>query len=379
MFPTQAAGQGTEMPGLPPLPLPAGVRTRMVPSVNGLDMHVLEAGDPRAPALLLLHGFPEIAYSWRAVMAPLAELGFHVIAPDQRGYGRTTGWSDRYEDDLFTSRMPNLVRDVLGLLFRLGHGQAAHVIGHDFGAAVAGWAGLLRPDVFRTVTVMSAPFAAPAAIPLGRPDPAGEDIAAALAALARPRQHYQRYYSTAAANGDMLNAPDGLPAFLRAYFHMKSADWHENRPFELEGWTAEALAQMPTYYIMDLATTMPEAVVGAMPDAPNGWLSDVDLAVYAQEYARTGFQGGLNWYRCRFVPEYVRELQVFAGRRLTTPLAFIAGARDWGVRQTPGALEAMAARGSEAYRGSHLLDGAGHWVQQEQPAAMLEAFKRAML
>ncbi len=350
----------------------------MLEGVNGLDVHVLEAGDPVRPALLLLHGFPELAFSWRHVMVPLAELGFHVIAPDQRGYGRTTGWSDAYAGDLFTFRMPNLVRDAMGVLARMNHPTAAHVIGHDFGASVAGWAGLLRPDVFRTVTVMSAPFVSPSPLPIGAGEPAEADIETALARLPRPRKHYQRYYSTAAANGDMMAAPAGLHAFLRAYFHMKSADWLENRPHTLAGWRAEALAEMPTYYVMDLASTMPEVVAAAMPDAPNAWLSDAELAVYASEYARTGFQGGLNWYRCRFEPHYARELGLFGGARIRAPMTFIAGAQDWGVRQTPGALEAMAGRASTDYRGTSLIEGAGHWIQQEQPAAFLKAFRAAM-
>jgi len=91
---------------LPPLPLPDGVRSAYVKGVNGLDMHYLEAGKPSRPLILLLHGFPELAFSWRNLMVPLAEQGFHVIAPDQRGYGRTTGWSEAYDQDLFTSRMP---------------------------------------------------------------------------------------------------------------------------------------------------------------------------------------------------------------------------------------------------------------------------------
>lgn len=366
------------MTALPPLPLPDGVRSRMLPGVNGLDVHVLEAGEAGRPAILLLHGFPEIAYSWRKVMVPLAELGFHVIAPDQRGYGRTTGWSDAYDQDLFTFRMTNLVRDALGVLRRMGHEEAAHVLGHDFGAAVAGWAGLLRPDVFRTVTVMSAPFVPPPPVAVSAPEPAETDIASALAALERPRKHYQHYYSTPAANPDMTTAPEGLAAFIRAYFHMKGAGWHENRPHKLAGWTAEALAGMPTYYVMDLQHTMPEAVAVAQAAAADAWLSDAELAVYAGEYGRTGFQGGLNWYRCRYVPAYVREQAVFGGLKIQAPMAFIAGAQDWGVRQTPGALEAMEARASADWRGAHLIEGAGHWVQQEQPEAVFAAFREAM-
>ena len=367
------------MERLAPLPLPEGVRARMLEGVNGLDVHVLEAGAPERPALLLLHGFPELAYSWRKVMAPLADLGFHVIAPDQRGYGRTTGWSDDYDGDLFAFRMPNLVRDAMGVLAALGHDHAAHVLGHDFGASVAGWAGLLRPDVFRTITVMSAPFVPPPALPLGAPEAETPDIDLALGRLPRPRKHYQRYYSTRPANADMMAAPMGLKDFLKAYFYMKGGDWPENRPRELAGWSAEALAEMPTYYIMDRADTMPAAVAPALASAQNPWQSDEDLSVYAAEYGRTGFRGGLNWYRCRFVPAYLRELGLYGGARMTAPLAFIAGAQDWGIRQTPGALAAMAARASADYRGASLIEGAGHWVQQEQPEAVIAAFKARML
>jgi len=362
-----------------PLPLPDGITSRILEGVNGLDMHVLEAGDPRRPALLLLHGFPEIAYSWRKIMLPLADLGFHVIAPDQRGYGRTTGWSDDYDGDLFTFRMPNLVRDMLGLLRRLGHETAAHVIGHDFGASVAGWAGVIRPDVFRTITVMSAPVPPVASPPSNGPDVPLKDIDAELGALERPRKHYQIYYSTRQANADMTTSPEGLKAFLHAYFHMKGGEWHENRPFRLDGWTGAALAAMPTYYIMDQATTMPEAVRIAARTDFSDWLTGHELDVYAAEYARTGFQGGLNWYRCRFVPEYLRELALYGGRPMPVPMAYIGGARDWGVQQSPGALEAMEKGSSTDYRGTTLVEGAGHWVQQERPEAVIEAWRQAML
>lgn len=359
-----------------PLPLPDGVASRSAAGVNGLDMHYLEAGKPGAPVILLLHGFPELAYSWRKVMPLLAGMGFRVIAPDQRGYGRTTGGLRQFSIDLFTYRMPNLVRDALGLLRQLEIDSCAHVIGHDFGAAVAGWAGLLRPDVFRTVTVASAPFVPPS--PVGAQDPTPDRIDSELARLERPRKHYQGYYSTPSANPDMMNAPGGLAAFLRAYFYMKSADWDGNAPRKLAGWTAEALAEMPTYYIMENDQTMPEAVAGAMPEGEASWLTDAELAVYAAEFGRTGFQGGLNWYRCRFISQYIREAQIFGDRRIEAPMTFIAGASDWGVYQTPGALQAMSERSSTDFRGAYLIDGAGHWVQQERPQAFVAAFKQAM-
>ena len=103
--------------------LPAGIRSRFVPEINGLNVHILEAGfeTPSRPLVLLLHGFPELAYSWRKVMLPLAQAGFHVVAPDQRGYGRTTGWDNRYDGDLSSFRLLNLVRDQVGLVAALVH------------------------------------------------------------------------------------------------------------------------------------------------------------------------------------------------------------------------------------------------------------------
>src|SRR3974390_1767410 len=155
------------MASLPEIPLPAGIRSRYVDDINGLRMHVLEAGfETRGrPCLLLLHGFPELAYSWRKVMVPLAVAGYHVVAPDLRGYGRTTGWNAAYDGDLGAFRVLNIVRDVLGLVFALGYRSLAGLIGHDYGSPIAAWCALLRPDVVRTVALMSAPFAGPPALP----------------------------------------------------------------------------------------------------------------------------------------------------------------------------------------------------------------------
>ncbi len=202
--------------------LPPGIAARLVANGNGLRMHVLEAGFEALgrPCLLLLHGFPELAYSWRKVMPGLAQAGYHVVAPDQRGYGRTTGWDQEYDGDLGSFRMLNLVRDVLGLLDAIGTTRVAAVVGHDFGASVAAWCALLRPDIFPAVALMSAPFAGPPGL-RRTPQP---DIHAALAALPQPRKHYQWYYSTRNADADMRCAAQGLHDFLRGYYHHKSAD-----------------------------------------------------------------------------------------------------------------------------------------------------------
>jgi pimeloyl-ACP methyl ester carboxylesterase len=335
--------------------------------VNGLSMHVLEAGDPQDPLLLLLHGFPELAFSWRHLLGPLAAAGYHVVAPDQRGFGRTTGQDVGHDVDLAPFRMIGLATDMVALIAALGHRRAAAVIGHDFGSIVADWCALARPDLFAAVTMMSAPFTGPP--PLNRGS--APDIHAALAALPQPRQHYTAWFSTPAANADMMDAAQGLAAFLAAYYHVKSGDWPGNAPHPLAGWNAEALAVMPRYYIMDLGHGMAETVAPFGPERQPAWLTEDELAVYAAEFGRTGFQGGLNWYRAR-QPEQVQAERLFAGRRIEVPAQFIAGARDWGVHQAPGGLEAMA-RLCRQFGAVHLIEGAGHWVQQARPDAVLAA------
>ena len=360
-------------------PLPPGIRSRYVDNINGLRMHVLEAGfeTKGRPCLLLLHGFPELAFSWRKVMPALAAAGYHVIAPDQRGYGRTTGWEATYDGDLTPFRLPNLVRDAVGLVSAFGYRHVDAVIGHDFGSPVAAWCALVRPDVFRAVALMSAPFGGPPSLPFNTADkpakPRGEDpVHRELAALPRPRIHYQWYYSTRPADNDMTRPPQGVHDFLRAYYHHKSADWKANKPYPLKAWSAEELAKLPTYYVMDLGKTMPETVAEEMPSreeiAANKWLPDSDLAYYAGEYARTGFQGGLQWYRTGTTGIFNNELQLWSGRTIDVPSCFIAGKQDWGTHQRAGVFETMQKSACTDMIGCHLVDGAGHWVQQEQPA-----------
>ena len=330
-------------------------------------MHVLEAGKESDPCLLLLHGFPELAWSWRKVMRPLADAGYYVIAPDQRGYGLTTGWDGSYDGDLASYRLTNLVKDQKTLLEKLKIKNVAAVIGHDFGSPVAAWCALLHPDIFQSVALMSTPFAGPPASPAPPPDPVHD----ALAALPRPRKHYQWYYSTRTADADMLRCPQGPHAFLRAYYHVKSADWQENRPYELASWSAPELAKMPTYYIMEHGETMAQTVAPHMPDAICTWLTDEELRVYSGAFARTGFQAALQWYRCRTTGRFNDDLAIHKGKRITVPACFIAGASDWGPYQRPGDLRKMRESALADDRGCHFIDGAGHWVQQEQPAEVV--------
>jgi pimeloyl-ACP methyl ester carboxylesterase len=350
------------------VPLDGGIRSRRIDGVNGLSMHILEAGyrSPDQPLVLLLHGFPELAFSWRKLMPLIAARGYHVIAPDLRGYGVTTGWDGDYDGDLASFRLSRLVRDVLALLAALGHQRVAAVVGHDFGSPLAAWCALLHPDIFGCVALLSAPFHGP---PRPGRDP-WPHIDAALSALQPPRKHYQRYYATRDANPDMHTSAQGLSTFLRAYFHCKSHDWPNNRPHALKSWRAEDLAVLPRYYVMDLEKGM-AATAADMAPSPEEierctWLTDAELQVYVTEFGRTGFQGALNWYRNTFDAAAVAELAAFNGRRIEVPACFIAGRSDWGTYQTPGALEAMTSA-CASYAGPYFIEEAGHWVAQEQP------------
>jgi len=384
--PAQSSAVRTDLSTLPPYgngTIPSGIRSRFVANVNGLSVHMLEAGfdRPGRPVVLLLHGFPELAYSWRKVMLPLAEAGYHVIAPDLRGYGRTTGWDDSYDADPDPFRILNMVRDAISLVYALGHRTTAMVVGHDAGAPVASWAALIRPDIFRTVTIMSSPFEGPPALPFDTANGAAaprraitdDELDAELAKLNPPRKYYQNYQRTRGANENMLHAPQGLHAFFRAYYHYKSADWKGNKPHPLKARTAEEMAQIPTYYVMEKDKGMAETVAPFMPSpaeiAACKWLTEAEVEVYATEYGRTGFTGALQGYRVRrgSDPKSVAEMLTFSGRTIDVPSMYIAGKSDWGVYQTPGAVEKMRTTVCTHMAGFHLLDGAGHWVQQEQP------------
>ena len=373
---TSAYGDGT---------LPKGVRSRMIHGVNGLDVHILEAGyeSPGRPLALLLHGFPDLAYGWRHLLPLLADAGYHVVAPDQRGFGRTTGWVNGYDAALGPFSLLNMTRDALGLVSALGYRRTAMLVGHDFGSPVAAYCTLARPDVFPSVVLMSAPFPGPPAFPFNtaeseassvQTNTENQKLAAALAALDPPREHYQQYLSTRGANDDMWHPPQGLHAFLRAFFHVKSADWLGNKPHPLKARTAIELAQMPTYYVMDLGKTMPETVASFHPSAAEvqacNWLTEPELGVYTEEYGRTGFQGALQAYRVYSDPDLNAELRLFSGKTIDVPSLFIGGTSDWGTYSAPGAVELMRTKAATRMGGIELIDGAGHWIQQEQPVRL---------
>jgi pimeloyl-ACP methyl ester carboxylesterase len=394
----RAAIVQTDFSKLPPYgngTLTAGIRSRYIPNVNGLTVHMLEAGyeTPGRPVVVLLHGFPELAYSWRKVMSPVAAAGYHVIAPDQRGFGRTTGWDDSYDADPDPFRILNMTRDATALVFALGHRSIAMIVGHDAGAPVAAWAALIRPDVFRSVTIMSSPYEGPPSLPFdtanGAPLPkraiTDDELDAELAKLNPPRKYYQNYQRTRGANDDMLHAPQGLHAFFRGYYFSKSADNKQNNPHPLKARTAEEMAQIPTYYVMEKDKGMAATAASFMPSNDYilncKWLTEAEVDVYATEYGRTGFTGALQGYRVRrgSDPKSTAEMATFSGRTIDIPSQFVAGKSDWGVYQTPGAVDKMRNSACTKMKGFHLVDGAGHWVQQEQSkqvASLLVDFLR---
>jgi pimeloyl-ACP methyl ester carboxylesterase len=192
-----------------------------------------------------------------------------------------------------------------------------------------------------------------------------------LASLSKPRKDSTTYFSSRNANNEMLNCKQGLHDFQRAYFHVKSANWSQNKPFPLSSGTAEEYAKQPSYYVLDLDKTMPELVAPNMPSQSEitscKWLSETELDVYTQEFKRTGFQGGLNWYRCTTSGLNRSDLELFSGYTIDVPSCFISGIADWARFRPVGALEQMQHKACTKMQSFHIIEDAGHWVQQEQP------------
>ena len=359
--------------------LPHGIRSRRIDTNNHVILHTLEAGfeTPGRPCVVLLHGFPELAYIWRHQMLPLAQAGFHVIAPDVRGYGLSAPRPVAWDDSLVPYSMLNRVSDVLGLVRAMGHEKVALVVGHDWSGPTAQWCARLRPDVFQSVVSVSTPFLSASKLPLdSAAHPASgteDDIDQALAALPRPRKHYATYSATHEANEDMWHPPQGIHNLLRQMFYFKSADWDGNQPFPLKSWTASELTKMPTYYIMDLnkgiAATMAEHQPTPNYVAGCQWMTEADLEVFTSQFTRTGFQGGFNYYRVAADPALSDELNSFAGKTIDVPACYIAGGQDWGAYQAPGAFQNMD-KVCTHFKGAHLVPHAGHSVVEEQPDAV---------
>lgn len=193
------------------------------------------------------------------------------------------------------------------------------------------------------------------------------------------------YHSTAEANSDYMNPQLDLDTFLRGYFRSKSANGKVKPLTPLSAFTPEAFATLPHYYIMPRDETMPETIRNLVAsythaDTSEEWLTADELAVYVDLYRNSGFQGGLNHYRCNAAEpgRWNHSLHAFVGKQIEVPAMFIAGAQDWGTYQVPGAAQNMRTKACKDMRDEDfvLIDGAGHWVQQEQPEKVVETLIR---
>ncbi|MEC7871038.1 MAG: alpha/beta hydrolase [Chloroflexota bacterium] len=351
------------------------IRSNVIKNINGLDIHFLESGEKteKSELIVLLHGFPELSFSWRKILPVLSDNGYHVIAPDQRGFGSTIGSDLSYTSNLANFSQINLATDIYVLVKKLGYDKVRCIVGHDSGVGPASWSSLIRPDVFTSLITMSGPFTGPPTlIDNSKDDYISEtdEIDKDLAQLNIPRKHYQSYYRTESANNDIMNCKQGLKSFIRAYYHYKSADWKNNNPFELSSWNSHELSKMPTYYIMNKDQNMAETVNEHMPSDDEisdcRWLTENEIEVYVKEYSKTTFQGGLNWYRSGVDYENIQKLSLFSDFKIDVPSLFISGQNDWGIYQKPGALDKMSSVMSK-FKGVQLVENAGHWVQQENP------------
>jgi len=309
---------------------------------NGIRMHIAEAGE--GPLVVLCHGFPESWYSWRHQLVALAQAGFHAVAPDQRGYGQT----DRPEGiEQYT--LLHLVGDIVGLLDALGASTAV-VAGHDWGAPVAWHAALLRPDRFRAVIGLSVPYRPRGSV---RPTTAMPQTSDAM--------FYQLYFQT----------PGVAEAELERDPHMTM------RRLLFWGSGDAPRRAAPAVGAGDVGMVPRDGGFLSGRDAPATlptWLTEADIDFYASEFTRTGFRGGLNWYRN--IDRNWELLAAWAGARVTVPALYIAGDRDLvlAFRGMDKLLPALA-QFIPSLQQTLILPGCGHWTQQERPsevnAAML--------
>lgn len=305
----------------------SGIRQRTA-TVNGVELAVVEAGE--GPPVILSHGFPEGAWSWRHQLPTLAAAGYHAIAPDQRGYGSSSA-----PREVGAYRVDHLADDLLALLDETGHEQGVFV-GHDWGAMIVWDLARLHPERVRAVVGVSVPFVQWPMPPLQ-----------VMRATFGDRFFYVLYFQEIGPAEQELEA-DTYRTMARFLF-AASGDNHREPPTELPPMAGTRLLEL-------------------MPDPPEvlpAWLTDEDIRHYADDFARSGFFGPLSYYRnldANF--EVVKDL---GPERLSMPSYFIAGAADGVLRMDPGGVERMQELLPD-FRGATLIPGAGHWVQQEAPA-----------
>jgi len=314
---------------------------------NGIRMHLAEQGT--GPLVVLCHGFPESCYSWRHQLSALAEAGFHAVAPDMRGYGRT----DRPEAiDQYT--LLHLVGDMVGLLDAVGAEQAV-IAGHDWGAPVAWHAALLRPDRFRGVIGLSPPYR-----------PRGPDRPSTVMPQTDDAVFYQLYFQK--------------PGVAEAEFEKDVRQTIRGMLYSISGDALPRDGGITGTGTVGMVQRQGGFLAGMVnPTSLPPWIIEADVEFYAAEFARTGFRGGLSWYRN--IDRNWELLAPFAGARVMVPALYIAGDRDV-VLSFAGVEEAInnLPRAVPQLRGTVILPRCGHWTQQERAVevntAMIDFLRR---
>lgn len=302
-------------------PQTSGITHRFV-QVNGIRMHIAEQG--QGPLVLLLHGFPELWYNWRHVMPALAAAGYHAVAPDMRGYGQTDA-PPRVED----YSLPQIAGDLVGLVHALGYEQAV-VVGHDWGSPAAYYCANLRPDMFRAVGLISVFYSV------------------RLEGALKPTEASQR------------NTPPGK-VFYQAYFQQPGAaekEFEADPRRALLSFLASLVKPGRNPLFLDVGGKFLDAF--EEPKQLHAWLKPEDLDYYVSEFTRTGFRGGLNWYRA--VDLDWEQTPFLTGRKLLQPALLIKGANE-GMPFDPDILRKSIPNLSKAVE----LPSVGHWVEQQAP------------
>jgi pimeloyl-ACP methyl ester carboxylesterase len=312
----------------------------LVIETNGIRMHLAEQG--QGPLVLLCHGFPELWYSWRHQLSALAAAGFHAVAPDMRGYGQTD-----CPEAIDQYNLLQLVGDMVGLLDALGH-ETAVIAGHDWGAPVAWHAALLRPDRFRAVIGLSVPFI-----------PRGSDYPSKSFPESDDTVFYQSYFQSPGVAERDLQRDVGLT--MRTLLYQSSGDALH-----------PAIKSKQSGHVFMVPRKGGMMANWANPTSLPPWLTETDLEIYAHQFKRTGYRGGLNWYRN--IDRNWELLAPFAGLKITVPALLIAGDRDIvlafrGMDQIVANLSKYVPKLQKTL----ILPGCGHWTQQERPSEVIEA------
>ena len=296
---------------------------------NGIKLHYVEQGS--GPLVVMCHGWPESWYSWRHQIPALAEAGFRAVAPDQRGYGQTEAPAaiDSYN-------ILNLVGDIVGLVNGLKESQAI-IVGHDWGAPVAWYSSLLRPDIFRACALLSVPY-----VPRGPIRPSIQ-----WKALEGTDKHfYQNYFQE----------PGRVEKEL-------DADPRRSMAMLLYGASGDPPPKQRWQFLFPRSKKFIES--GVAPKKLPPWLMEADLEFFAGEFKRAGFRGGINWYR-NFDRNW--ELTGFLdGAKLLQPSMFAVGERDVVIEMMGGDPSTRIAGSMPNCRRQVIIPGAGHWIQQERP------------